>query len=218
MVDILDEAREEFRQQQLVALFKQYGKYLGILFVLLLIAVAGSQTWRAYKEKRDKEVSIAYFDALESVRAGNRDEGMKKLEAVAEKGGSFSTLAGLLNAAALSGEKKTPEAIAAYEKVADSHSDKALRELASLMAAQLKLQQNPSDKDALESLEALSKDGRPWRFSAKEIRAFNLMNQKQYAEAKALFKENSTDPNTPSALRQRASDMLLYVAGLEGGK
>lgn len=215
MVDILDEAREEFKQEQLLALFKQYGKYLGVLFVALLVFVASNQWWKGHKAARDKAVSIAYFDALESVRAGKRQEALDKLKAVSEQGGSYAMLAGLLNAAALNGEKKMPEAIAAYEKIASGGGDRALRELAALMAAELKLQQNNADKDAIESLQNLSKPGHAWRFSAREILGFHYVSQKQYDEAKAEFKAISTDPATPAALRQRASDMLLYVAGLE---
>lgn len=213
MADILDEARDAWKQERLIALFKTYGIYLAAAGVALIVAVAGWQWWQGRETRAAKAASYDYFMALEAVRAGNAEEGAAKLKAVADGSSSYAQLAALLHAGMLAGDKKTAEAIAEYHAIADSGADRAVRDLALLQASALEL---PTDEaKALENLDTLSKSGRPWRMSALEIKAFHLLQKKEYAKSREAFMVISTDPQAPSQLRSRAADMLLYLDQLE---
>ena len=202
MVDILDEAREAVQQEQMLALVKKYGSLVVMLTVGVIVAIIGWQMWKASERKAQYKASIAYFDALEKLQAGDKKGAAEALSAIvknAPKG--YKSIAQLQLAAQKVEAGKVKEAIADYEAI-EKTGDPAFRELATLLIAEL-------TDGPVENTKGV------WRFSALELQGLKYLQAKEYAKARESFTKISTDPVTPQGIRQRATDLILYATYLE---
>ena len=205
MVDILDEAREAVQQEQMLALVKKYGAFVILLTVGVIVGIIAWQMWQAAQRKAEYKTSIAYFDALDKLQAGDKKGGEAALMALMEdapKG--YKSIAALQLAAQKVEDGKIKEAVADYEEI-EKNGDPAFRELATLLIAEL------TDKP-IDNVKGV------WRFSALELQGLRYLQAKEYPKARESFAKISTDPTTPQGLRQRAADLILYTNYLEDNK
>ena len=102
--------------------------------------------------------------------------------------------------------------IGAYEKIADDRSvDPAWRDLAGLRAGSLYIDAG-SFNEARSRLEPLASEGRPYRYTARELLALGAWRAGDTAGAKRWFDLIVTDIQTPPATRSRIEMLSALVA------
>jgi hypothetical protein len=225
MDNFIQELEEDLRRDRYLALWRKYGRGAVALALVVVIAVAVGVVWRQYQTRERLKDSMGYNAALALLAPqqdgkpspGSAESALAGLRGIAQSGSdSYATFARFQEAAILSKDGKTDEAVAIYEAMAANRdTDPLFRDLASLLRVLTTL-----DRDDPQQLTArltpLIEPHNPWRFSALELTALLAQRSGDSAKARNLYTSLADDPTAPNQLRARATEMLAVLGPANG--
>lgn len=205
------EVDEEYRREQMAAMWKRYGGILVAVAIVVVLGVAGYTFWESRQRQAAEEASLRLYEAGRLVADDRTEEARAILaELAADAPGGTGVLAEL-RLAALLAEENAAEGIAAYEAIAaDSETPAVLRDLARLRAALIQLDGAPDA--ALPVLQSLAQGEGAFRHTAREQLGLAALDRGDYEKAGEWFDQIAVDPETPGALRQRLAIYSALVA------
>lgn len=213
MSDIFREVDEEIRKEHYATLWKKYGPWVIGAAVLLVLAVAGFQGWKAYQRDQALEASSQYTAAVDKI-GEDGDAALRALGEIAEPGGDgYGLLAAFRRAELLAERGDTAAAVATWERIAASaEPPRAFRALATIFSVMH--QMDDGDAAALdERLQAIAQSNQPFRPTALELQGLLAHKQGETARAIEIFRQITDAPDVPPAQRQRATQMLAVLEG-----
>ena len=213
---LLREIDEDLRRDQWLGLWRAYGRHVVAAAVVLGLGFVGVVGWREYQESRLASDGHAYWLADRLEQRGELDRAAAGFADLAADGtGGYGLLAGLREARLLALAGDRPAAIAVYDGIAgDGSVDEVYRQLAALYAATLLI----DDGDAADldrRLAPLLGTSSPWRHSAMELQGLLAMRRGDAAAAATVFAALRDDSATPTALRERAGELLALSGDRE---
>lgn len=211
---LLREIDEELRRERYATLWKKYGHVVLGAAVVLVVAVAGYQGWRAWDVQTRSETGERFAAALALAQDGSNEAAAKSFDALAADAGSgYALLARFQQAAALAKGGKRDEAAARYRELAeDDDIDAVYRNLAVILGVMVEMGK-PNAGGLRDRLTPLMADSNPWRFSAREISGYLAWRQGDAKSAREQFSKLAADTSAPQGVRARANDMLAVVGG-----
>ncbi len=218
MSEIFREVDEEVRHEQLLKLWRSYGKYVAAVITAVAIGWAGSAGWKKYQLSQRLDESAQFSAAVELMDQGNSVLAAQRFADLADDADSgYAVLARLREAEAWAAAGDPKAATAALDRLAvDDRAEPSLRELAGLLAVLNVI--DSEAPDALERrLEPLLKDGSAWRASARELGGLIAYRRGETARAREIFTGLSEDASTPPGMRRRAAEILALLGGRVGG-
>ncbi len=213
MSDIFREVDDEVRQQKLEAFWKKYGNLLIAFAVLLVIGVGA---WRFYQHRQQQAAeqnAQRYEDAIDLAKAGKFVEAETVFAELVKDGTkTYKVFARFRNAAEIA-KRDEPSAVKLYESLAiDTSVAPLMQGLAKLHAARL-LADKISVDDLTARIGQVAVQGNPWRNSARELLGLAKFKAGDLSAASAHFEQIALDPETPAAMRERATLLLAQVRG-----
>lgn len=211
MVDLIDEIKEDLHRERLGNLWVEYGKWVVVLAVVIILATAGKVWWVDRIHGQQEALGKQYYQAIDILRQDKSAEAQPLFASIEKADNSgYPVLASFKRAAMLLEEGKTDDALAVYKTVAANQKiDAALRDLAALLAVNLEITYHKADNKTVETeLAKLSRPESAWRFSAKELEALHAMDQGNKTLALELYTSLSQDYMAPHHLKQRATEMV----------
>jgi hypothetical protein len=208
VADIFHEVEEDLRRDQALAIWKKYGNYIVAAALLIVLAVAAFWGWREYTTRQQLQASA---DFLSAGAAGDVKQREAALGALATDGGSYGVLARFQLAAIANEAGDAAKARGILGDIAkDQGADKALRDLATIQAALIDLQQGKAES-AAELVKDLTKEGEAYRLSALEIAGLAALAGGDKEKAKASFEElkNLAATDAPGAGVTKRADQIL---------
>lgn len=215
----LREVEEELRRERLEKIWKQYGTYIIVAALLIVVGVAGYKYVESSRLAAAQKTGARYQEALALVEDGKEGSAAKEFETIASEGGKgYQALAQLQLAGALLKEGKSEDALAAYQKLADNGSaDKMLSQYAALQVASLRL--GKADFTEMQNrLNPLIGDESPWRYSARELLGLAAFKAGKNDEARNLLTPLLVDQKAPRSITDRVQIVLAELAGSELAK
>jgi len=205
--DIFREIDEELRRDNLMKLWRQYGRYVIIGVVVVLAIAAGIVAWRNHQLAERQATSVRYAAAMQLLREGKDADAAKVFDAVAREGSGYGTLADFEAAdlAVKSGDRKA--AVAAYDRIAaSSNLDAELRDVATLLSVMNSL--GDTDPQAeITRLKPLTDAGNPWHATALELTASAQLQAGNKTAALDIYKQLADDQHAPEGVRSRAAEL-----------
>lgn len=213
------EVDEDFRRDQALRLWKQWGNYVVAVALAVIIGVAGYQGWNYWQTYRAETAGTAYHQALSHLEQDRTDEAQTIFADLASDGHQgYASLARLQLAGLLAGQGEVEQAVSAYDAVADDGSAaREFRDVARVRAGYL-LAQTASAEDLQERLAVLEGADNPWRNAVREIVASAHYRTGNLREADRLMNEILADPEAPQSMRQRAQMMVELLEPELAGK
>jgi hypothetical protein len=214
--DIFREVDEEVRREQLQKLWDRYQNLIFVGVILILAAVGGWRGYEYWQAKQAAEAGTAFEVAQNLGDEGKHAEAEAAFGKIASEGPtSYRHLARVRQAAELA-LREPKAAIAAYEKIADDRSvSQGLQDLSGLRAGSLLIDEG-AFTEAKSRLEPLASQGRPYRFTARELLALAAWRAGDMTAAKRWFDMIVADIQTPPATRSRV-EMLIALSTLDSG-
>ena len=207
------EVEEEYRRDQIAAVWKRYSGLFVALALMVVAAVGGWRYWQYQERTRAEAASARYEDALKLARDGKGDEAEKALEAAAKDAPDGYRLLTRFRLAAELGRDSAEDAAKAYDALsADASVPGTWQDLARLRAAYLRIDGDPAA--VRPQLERLAAPTNPWRHSARELLGLSGLKGGDYDVASRWFDQIAADRETPQGLRQR---LEIYTAVVAGG-
>lgn len=204
----LREVDEEYRRDQMLSAWRQYGRWIIAVVVIALAALAGFLFWQhrtgVAADKQGETLQTAY-DALGSGDAAGASAPLDELATSKIEG--YRTLATFTQADILLQKNDLKGAAAKFAAVAaDDSASQPFRDLALI-------RQTSAEFDTLQPgvvvqrLSGLAVPGGPWFGSAGELVAAAYLKEGKRDQAGQMFAKIAEDSNVPQSLRQRAVQM-----------
>lgn len=206
----IDEVTEEVRRDRLYGYLRRFG-WIAALLVLLIV---GGAAWNEWRKAQARAQAEAFGDAL--LTALSADDPVARLaamETVPADGAQLAVLR-LLTASIALERQDRGTALAELAALADDNAmPQSYRQLATLKRVIIGGTDLPmAEREA--ALSALTQPGVPFRPLAMEQLAVLKIEAGDTGAAVALLREIANEPEATSALRRRASQ-LIVVLGAE---
>lgn len=209
--DIFREIEDELRRENLLQLWRRYGKYLIAAVVVALVAAGGVALWRNHQSAVRQAEGARYSAAMALARAGKNAEAAKAFAALAQGGGGYRVLARFEEAEMQLRKGDRKGAIATYDRLAGASGiSRDFRQLAVLLSVMHGLSDGNA-KAAVARLEPLTRSGMPWRASALDLTAAAKLTAGDRAGALKIYKELADDLAAPQHLRARAAELAAAL-------
>ncbi len=206
--NIFDEAKEEYERQKMEALWKQYGIWVVIVALGIVLATATSTAYRSWKIDHDQKITNDFVAAAKP--GADNAKSITALQQFADaNGGTNQAAFALLKAGALAADQNdNAKAVTLFDKVeADDKADIAFRQLGTLLSVEAQL--DSGDITALDArLQPLAVIDATWHYSALQDEGYLAIRAKDTAKAKEIFTILSQDARAPQSIMTRASDIL----------
>ncbi|MEQ9487550.1 MAG: tetratricopeptide repeat protein [Alphaproteobacteria bacterium] len=214
MAEILREIDEELRQDQLKVIWRKHGTAIVAVVLAVVIAIGGFQGWKYWEAKKRQEDATAYAIALDIAAEGDANGAVNQLTTSAEDASDGYKLLMHFQAAALKAEEGDAEgAIADYEKIAATAGiDDVYRDLATVLLI-MRRAETGNTEGLLDRLAPLAEDGRPFRYTAREVAASIALEAGKLDEARAHLTRITDDLTAPQGARGRAAEILAAIGG-----
>ncbi|MBB3902501.1 tetratricopeptide repeat protein [Methylobacterium brachythecii] len=208
------EVEEDYRRDQIAAIWKRYSVLIIAAAVLLTAGVGGWRYWQHAQLVRAEQASEQFDKATKLATAGNDAEADKAFAALrSDSPSGYKILARFRTAADLS-KRDAAASAAEYDKLAaDTSLGDGLRDLARLRSALIRIDAaDPSA--ALTSLQGLAAPTGTFRHTAREMLGLAALKKGDSEAAGRWFDQIAGDAETPQSLRQRVE---VYEALVSGG-
>jgi hypothetical protein len=217
MSDIFREVDEDLRHEQYKKLWDRFGAYVIALAVLIVVGVGGYKAWEWWERSQAAATGDRFLAALELSEAGNHQEAIAALDAIAADGSGDYPMLALFRSAGETAVAGDPEgAVKAYDAIAArSGLPPLVADLARIRAA-LILSDTLSPEELRSRIGDLAATGNPWRHTAREILGLAAYRANDLAAARTYFDEIVGDEESAQGVRQRAQLMLALIQSREG--
>jgi hypothetical protein len=217
VTDIFHEVDEEVRREQLKKIWQRYGNYIIAGCLVIVVGIAG---WRGYEWMQSKhaaESGAAFEQAATLAETGKVQEAEAAFAKLGVDGTAGYRILSRLREAAELARSDPKAAVKAYDEIAaDRGAGQVIQDLATLRAGYLLVDGTPY-ADLRNRLEPLTGQGRPFRYSARELLALSAWKQGDTSAAKQWTETIIGDPQTPAGARSRAEVLSqLIAAGSKG--
>ena len=214
---VFREVDEELRRDRMRKLWRQGGPFVIAAAVLVVVGVAGYEGWTWWQKTQSAKSSDQFYAAAELADGTDIAGAQKGLDAViAQTSGGYPMLAQFREAALLSQNGKTDEAVAAYDALASSLNNTHLRELALILAGNLLI--DKGDVDAVQQRVGGSlTPSSPLRNAAREVLGLVQYKAGKLDDAMGNFQAVLDDPLSTRDLRSRIQIYVLQLLA-EGAK
>jgi hypothetical protein len=211
---LLREIDEDLKREQWQKLWKAYGRYAVAGLTVVVVVAVGIVGWRGYRDSQLADDGLMYWKADRQAAFGDYHAAADGFHELAQSGlEGYPELAGLREAAALAQAGDREAALDIYDQIAaQAHEGSAMGQLAELYGAMLLIDGGDPDNVAAR-LAPLAADGAPWRYSARELQGVLALRTGKLEDARTIFQALIDDPDTPTTLRNRASELLAIAGG-----
>jgi hypothetical protein len=202
------EVDEELRRDQMLGMWRRYGKLAIAGVVLLLAALAAGIWWQGHRQQVASERGEQLLSAFDDIGVGKKAAAKGKLDAIANAGSPGYRAAALFTKADLAIEANdTRGAAAIFHQVAgDGDLPQPYRDLATIRMTALEID-SLQPQAAIDRLKPLAVAGGPFFGSAGEMVAISYLKLNKPQEAGRLFAAIAKDRKVPESIRSRAMQM-----------
>ena len=210
--EFLHEIDETLRKERMEDLWKRYRFVLFGALIALFGGLAAYEWYQAHTAEQKQAAATTYWSAVKATEDNTTAEIEKIIAATETDHPGYRALADLRLGSLYIAAGEQDKALAAYQSVMDdSAANPALRDFATLMAAQLMMTTEREKAEGM--LSTLRTNNSPFMYSAMEFQAMLAEDTNNKAAALNLYKqlmENETA--LPAGIRDRAQ---LRIAALE---
>jgi hypothetical protein len=210
----LREVDEEYRRDQAMSIFRNYGRWIIGGVVLLLVALGGWLYWQHHQERTAGTQGEQYDAAMRLVEANQADKALPELNKVATTGGEgYAAMARIAEGNLLLQKNDIKGAAAKFAEVAnDTKVEQPYRDLA-LVRQTVAEYDSLKPQVVIDRLKGLTNPNSPWLGTAGELVAAAYLKAGNRAEAGKLYGQVAQGgEKVPESIRQRA----VQLAGVLG--
>ncbi len=207
------EIDEELKNEKIKKLWDKYGLFIILFVVVAVFSAVSFETFQAWKDKRNQEMSDSFAYALNLQNQGRFAESQEVLTSIKNSNrGIYTNIAQMQIVNLLIEQKQFDKAISELEQiVADEAFNPQMRDVARLKLASYKL--NTASAEEINALLApLTDKQNVWNNTAKELLAMRALRDNDPAQALNIYKDISGNSKTTDTLQSRVQDMINVLS------
>ncbi len=210
MADIFDEVSKELKQERITSVLTKYTPHTIFLLVLIIVATSVAVVWKSHVVTKQREQGDIYNKMLFTLNSESDEKtANESIDHLIKAGsGGYQTLASFKKCKVLIKSGEYDEAIKLYDEInKDSSYDKALRDLAAVLAASVIIEQK-KDNDIQNRLNQITSKDNVFRASGCLLKINYLLQNGNKEEALKLAREVSSDETVIIGIRNKADAII----------
>lgn len=207
------EVDEEYRREQMLGIWRSYGRWIIGAVVVALLALAGFLFWQHHRETGAGTTGEQYDLALQKAE-GAPDQAVGQLDKVAKdaKGTGYAAMARIAEGSLMLQKNNARAAAAKFAEVANDKSlAQPFRDLALIRQTSAEFD-TLQPQVVIDRLKGFTNPNSPWLGTAGELVASAYLKAGKRTEAGKLYGQIAQADKVPESLRQRA----VQLAGVLG--
>ncbi|UZK66134.1 tetratricopeptide repeat protein [Sphingomonas sp. M1-B02] len=209
----LREVDEEYRRDRLMHVARNYGRWIAIAVVVLLVALAAYLYSQHHSQRTDGKQGEQYDAAMRLVEQNQADKALPELAKIASDKDGYAAMARIAEGNLLLEKKDAKGAAAKFTQVAgDAAFEQPYRDMA-LIRQTIAEYDTMQPQAVIDRLKGLANPNSPWLGTAGELVAAAYLKAGNRAEAGRLYGQIAQGgEKVPETIRQRA----VQLAGVLG--
>lgn len=219
MTDLLDEVQEDFEVEK----YNRVARIITQSFIaiaVIALVFSGIYVWKENaSDKMQKELSVLFNQALLSAESNKLDDAIIYYNQIIEHPHQeYASLSYLNKAAILMTQDKYEEAQKTLsDMIKHKHLNLALRELAeiNMLSNQLNNSKNIDFTINNDVFDRLTKDNKPWRLLALQLKALYQIRESNFEDAKESLELVINSPQVNKSSKDMAISILSSIKGFK---
>lgn len=225
--EFMEEVQNDIRQDQLMRIWKKYGKAITAGAVGVVACVGLWTMWNNHQLKKQLVIAQQYILAQDMAAQGKPEEALRQMALISKESHQIYALLAQFSEAALLCNGPTKDLVkaeAAYEDLMKNTKDPLYKDLAALQLAQVRFDALPASasqdqyETILKTVDPLSGTESPWRHFALELKGVLLYKMNKIPESTEVFINLAQDQKTPESMRMRVRLMIQSLTSISGNK
>lgn len=213
MTDFLTELQADIQEENLVTLWRQYGKYVIFSMIAILLATGGYLLWQNHREAILTSQSLQYEKAVALIQEKHFDEALAILDELEKTQDGYKLLAQFQTTALKTQQALQLEASEKREALQAAFApfiqNKApflpLKNLATIELGYALLTANQQDFTVAQAISTYLAPQNPWKGMALELTLLKAFQEKRGDEIKKTLAKSLYTPDVPQRVRARIS-------------
>lgn len=214
MPDLLEEIKEDIQHEKFAKLWHDTKDYVIGGIIAVIICTTGSIVYKNYSTSKHEKLGTSLYEAYNTESKSDEEKAIKAYEEVSKSGdANIAAISDMRLASILANKGENDKANTLYKQISENQKNPIeIRGLAEIIYLQNELSKSTEkNPELIKQLEKIIASDNPFKHSAKEMLAFELLNYKETQAAGKLFLQLSEDKDTPDGMKQRASEMIEAI-------
>ena len=202
--EIISEIEEDLQKERFKKYWKNYGKYISLLIVLIIFSVGGWQIYDLLEKRRNIEASNIFLNILD-VSKEDTEKAIEEIDKIKNLPNGYELLIKFQKANLHIKNNQISDAVLLFNQIhKDSSIDQNYRDIAFLLS----IMHDYKQENSIAKLDNIISINEHFAMLAKELKAYILYDQGKIKSAQNILEEILNSPNISQRSNERISNIL----------
>ena len=202
--EIISEIEEDLQKERFKKYWKNYGKYISLLIVFIIVSVGGWQIYEFIEKRRNIEASNIFLNILD-VSKEDTEKAIEEIDKIKNLPNGYELLIKFQKANLFIKNNQITDAVLLFNQIyQDKSIDQNYRDIAVLLSIMHQYKQ----QNSIVKLDNIISTNEHFALLAKELKAYILYDDGKIKGAQNILEEILNSPNISQRSNERISNII----------
>ena len=202
--EIISEIEEDLQKERFKKYWKNYGKYISLLIVFIIVSVGGWQIYEFIEKRRNIEASNIFLNILD-VSKEDTEKAIEEIDKIKNLPNGYELLIKFQKANLFIKNNQITDAVLLFNQI---HQDKSIDKNYRDIAVLLSIMHQYKQQNSIVKLDNIISTNEHFAMLAKELKAYILYDDGKIKGAQKILEEILNSPNISQRSNERISNIL----------
>jgi len=202
--EIISEIEEDLQKERFKKYWKNYGKYISLLIVFIIVSVGGWQIYEFIEKRRNIEASNIFLNILD-VSKEDPEKAIEEIDKIKNLPNGYELLIKFQKANLFIKNNQITDAVLLFNQI---HQDKSIDKNYRDIAVLLSIMHQYKQQNSIVKLDNIISTNEHFAMLAKELKAYILYDDGKIKGAQKILEEILNSPNISQRSNERISNIL----------
>ena len=202
--EIISEIEEDLQKERFKKYWKNYGKYISLLIVFIIVSVGGWQIYEFIEKRRNIEASNIFLNILD-VSKEDTEKAIEEIDKIKNLPNGYELLIKFQKANLFIKNNQITDAVLLFNQI---HQDKSIDKNYRDIAVLLSIMHQYKQQNSIVKLDNIISTNEHFAMLAKELKAYILYDDGKIKGAQNILEEILNSPNISQRSNERISSIL----------
>ena len=202
--EIISEIEEDLQKERFKKYWKNYGKYISLLIVFIIVSVGGWQIYEFIEKRRNIEASNIFLNILD-VSKEDPEKAIEEIDKIKNLPNGYELLIKFQKANLFIKNNQITDAVLLFNQI---HQDKSINQNYRDIAVLLSIMHQYKQQNSIVKLDNIISTNEHFAMLAKELKAYILYDDGKIKGAQKILEEILNSPNISQRSNERISNIL----------
>lgn len=202
--EIISEIEEDLQKERFKKYWKNYGKYISLLIVFIIVSVGGWQIYEFIEKRRNIEASNIFLNILD-VSKEDTEKAIEEIDKIKNLPNGYELLIKFQKANLFIKNNQITDAVLLFNQI---HQDKSIDKNYRDIAVLLSIMHQYKQQNSIVKLDNIISTNEHFALLAKELKAYILYDDGKIKGAQNILEEILNSPNISQRSNERISNIL----------